>query len=365
MRAKPWSRGRRRFEIGTAVVLTTLALGALPAADASADSATVARAAAAAAAADLARLQPQVTAALVAYQKAADELGQAVTTGLTAQELSDRAQLELQAALDAQRSRIRALYRAGGGTAILATLLNATDPLDLARRVDDVQRVLSADAATVGDAQQQAGQSLALALAKQSVSDQTIVTAGQVAADLDRVNALLDAASERLAQLSDQARSLQAAKDAAAAITAQRATATRAGLHAATTAKGSGIPADFVVLYRGAATTCPGLDWHVLAAIGQVESHHGRSNGPSSGGAEGPMQFLPSTFAAYAVDGNHDGTTDIWNPADAIYSAAHYLCANGAGSPTRLYGAIFRYNHADWYVRMVLNIAAQLRISYP
>jgi membrane-bound lytic murein transglycosylase B len=68
------------------------------------------------------------------------------------------------------------------------------------------------------------------------------------------------------------------------------------------------------------------------------------------------MQFMPATFAAYRVDGNGDGTTDILNPADAIFSAANYLCANGAGRGN-LDGAIFRYNHAGWYVQLVLTLA--------
>ena len=77
------------------------------------------------------------------------------------------------------------------------------------------------------------------------------------------------------------------------------------------------------------------------------------------------MQFLPSTFAGYAVDGNHDGVLDIWNPADSIFTAAHYLCANGAGNPRMLYTAIWHYNHADWYVQLVLAVAADLRTKYP
>ena len=368
MRANPWSRRRlARSSLGPAVALTSvaLALGLLPAGSASADSLADAKAAAHVAAMDVARLQPQVSAALTAYERAATQLGRAVTNGLTAQELSDQAQLDVQAAQDEQRGRIRALYRAGGSTALLATVLSATDPQDLARRVDDVRRVMSADSAAVNQAQARADAALTLASSRQSVADRTIVTAGEVAADLDRLNGLLDAASARLAQLSSQARSLQEAKDAAAAVARQRQAALQAGRHAATTAQGSGIPPDFLLLYRGAAATCPGLDWHVLAAIGQVESGHGRNNGPSSSGAMGPMQFLQSTFDAYAIDGNHDGVFDIWNPADAIYSAANYLCQNGAGNPRKLYGAIFRYNHADWYVQMVLNVAAKLTLKYP
>ena len=73
------------------------------------------------------------------------------------------------------------------------------------------------------------------------------------------------------------------------------------------------------------------------------------------------MQFLPSTFAAYAVDGNHDGVTDIWNPADAIFSGAHYLCANGAGNPNKLYTAIWHYNLDYNYVDSVESFARAYR----
>jgi hypothetical protein len=114
----------------------------------------------------------------------------------------------------------------------------------------------------------------------------------------------------------------------------------------------------YLELYRRAAGTCPGLSWSVLAAIGQIESGHGRNTGPSSAGALGPMQFMPATWQAYGVDGDRDGRADIMNPFDAVPSAARYLCANGAGQGGRqLYNAVWRYNHADWYVRQVLGLA--------
>ncbi|MHB8670897.1 MAG: C40 family peptidase [Acidimicrobiales bacterium] len=122
----------------------------------------------------------------------------------------------------------------------------------------------------------------------------------------------------------------------------------------------SDIPPVQLALYRAAAETCPGLPWAVLAAIGKVESDHGRSNEPgvhygaNQAGAEGPMQFLPATFAAYAVAGTGAGDLDVYEPTDAVFSAARYLCANGGGDAARLHDAIFAYNHAEWYVQDVL-----------
>ncbi len=121
-------------------------------------------------------------------------------------------------------------------------------------------------------------------------------------------------------------------------------------------------PRSYRELYIESARYCPGLAWQVLAAIGQVESGHGRNVGPSSAGALGPMQFLPSTWAYYGVDGDGDGRADIMSPYDAVPSAALYLCRNGAGQGGQaLYDAIFAYNHADWYVRLVLALAARYR----
>jgi soluble lytic murein transglycosylase-like protein len=128
---------------------------------------------------------------------------------------------------------------------------------------------------------------------------------------------------------------------------------------------GGGRPGGYLDLYRQAATGCPGLSWTVLAAIGQIESAHGRNAGRSSAGALGPMQFMPATWRAYGVDGDGDRRADIMNPYDAVPSAAKYLCANGAGGGGRaLYNAVFRYNHADWYVRDVLGLAKAYAEQY-
>ncbi|GAA1574331.1 NlpC/P60 family protein [Actinomadura kijaniata] len=130
------------------------------------------------------------------------------------------------------------------------------------------------------------------------------------------------------------------------------------------------IPPAYLRWYLDAARTCPGLSWSILAAIGKVESDHGRSqlpgvhSGQNHAGAGGPMQFLAATWASYGVDADHDGRADRYNPHDAIYGAARYLCANGAGKGGKqLYRAIWHYNHADWYVRKVLDLAKRYAAS--
>jgi hypothetical protein len=90
----------------------------------------------------------------------------------------------------------------------------------------------------------------------------------------------------------------------------------------------------------------------VLAGINAVETAFGTNLGPSSAGAVGWMQFMPETWATYGVDANGDGVADPNNPEDAIFAAASYLKA--AGMPADTYGAIYAYNHADWYVEEVL-----------
>ena len=100
-------------------------------------------------------------------------------------------------------------------------------------------------------------------------------------------------------------------------------------------------------------------DWYVLAAVGQVESNHGQNMGPSTAGAMGPMQFLPSTWAASGVDGNGDGRANIMDPEDAIPAAAGYLKEGGA--PSDWYAALYSYNHADWYVKKVFAVAEAYR----
>ena len=79
------------------------------------------------------------------------------------------------------------------------------------------------------------------------------------------------------------------------------------------------------------------------------------------------MQFIPATFASYAVDGDQDGRTDPWDPQDAIFTAARYLCRAGASAgagPDGVQRALFAYNHAQWYVDLVLGAERSIRARF-
>ena len=166
----------------------------------------------------------------------------------------------------------------------------------------------------------------------------------------------------------------------------------------------SGIPVVALKAYQRAATALAASDaachlpWQLAAAIGRVESDHGRFGGavlladgygtrpirgipldgrdgvalvrdtdggkldgdPNFDRAVGPMQFIPSTWAVYGVDGNGDGRRDPDNIFDAALAAADYLCAGGGDmtNPAQEAAAVRRYNDADEYVRVVLALAA-------
>jgi membrane-bound lytic murein transglycosylase B len=124
------------------------------------------------------------------------------------------------------------------------------------------------------------------------------------------------------------------------------------------------IPPDYLRIYRSAAAQY-GLDWSILAAVGQIESDHGRSpyqgstDGTNRAGAAGPAQFLAGTWARYGVDADGTGKADPYDPADAITAMAAYLKASGA--PENWHDALFTYNHSEVYVQTVLALGARLR----
>jgi hypothetical protein len=111
------------------------------------------------------------------------------------------------------------------------------------------------------------------------------------------------------------------------------------------------IPPFLLPIYQACGTEY-GIPWEVLASINKIETAFGTNMGPSTAGAVGWMQFLPSSWEMYGLDANGDGRKDPYNPVDAICAAAHYLKV--AGGSSDLYHAIFAYNHADWYVQEVL-----------
>lgn len=136
------------------------------------------------------------------------------------------------------------------------------------------------------------------------------------------------------------------------------------------------IPSEYIPIYEEAGKK-EGIPWTLLAALHKVETNFGTVAGGmvSSAGALGHFQFMPQTWVGwsypgiptepdlsnvliigthggYGVDADGDGRADPFNVKDSCFTAAKYLKANGA--PADMYGAIFAYNHADWYVERVL-----------
>jgi hypothetical protein len=123
----------------------------------------------------------------------------------------------------------------------------------------------------------------------------------------------------------------------------------------------TGIPAGYLRHYQRAARRCPGLSWTVLAAVGKVESDHGRArlpgvrSGANRAGAAGPMQLgiggrAGPTWQHYRLDADGDGAS-VYDPADATAAAADKLCADGA--PRHLDAALYAYNPSWSYVARV------------
>jgi hypothetical protein len=145
------------------------------------------------------------------------------------------------------------------------------------------------------------------------------------------------------------------------------------------------IPAAYLARYVTAARTCPALSWQVLAAIGKIESDHGRSSAPGvqhginrAGCCAGPMQFNltdgpPSTWDTWGSGIR----AQVYDPAYAIPAAARKLCADGLARPeavardpcpqvlgsAALHAALKRYNNACWYVHEVVTMAGRYTAS--
>lgn len=165
----------------------------------------------------------------------------------------------------------------------------------------------------------------------------------------------------------------------------------------------AGIPETALRAYQAADDYCTGLRWELLAGIGSVESGHGTTGGaiadPDTGEvtpwifgarldgspgvrslpigrwldwwgltgpwqqAVGPMQFLPGTFKAWAIDADGDGITNPHDLEDAVVTAANYLCQGVHGEIADERAALLRYNRSDAYVAEVVAYADALESS--
>jgi Membrane-bound lytic murein transglycosylase B len=355
------ARVRRRPRGAALAIVAGLLLTAVPAQAARAESAADAQAAAQQAADKVNALQPRVEHALHAYEHALAQISGSVSRSVSAEQQADDAAARVLAQRREVDNQVRALYMSGGSMALFASVLTAPTATDALRRIAYVQRLVETTSILADDSAATAQGDAARATQLDAAADDQVVNAADVTRRYDQLSDALAAAGASLTQLSDHARTLAVAEQAAARLQALAASADASEANRVATAHAAPIPEDFRKLYVASAKTCHGLSWTVLAAIGQVESGHGRNAATSYAGAQGPMQFLPSTFAAYAVDGDRDGDTDIMDPADAIFTAAHYLCANGGGNGADgLHNAIWHYNHAEWYVDLVLKLASEL-----
>jgi peptidoglycan hydrolase CwlO-like protein len=311
------------------------------------------------------QLQDKVKKAEHAYDQSLMGVAAGVNNAIQTGRMSEEVQAQAAAARDALDNRVRGLYMSGGPLALYATVLESGSVTDLQDRMILVSHVVGADRNVV-----RADDELAAVAAQEATqadhrATQQIRTARSVQRVADKVLALMAEEQKLLDQANAEVAHQQALDAARAAYAAQQAAFS--SITAARVSNMQVLPPSslYMSIYHHAADTCAGLSWTVLAAIGQVESGHGRNPSTSSAGAMGPMQFLPSTFAHYAVDGDHDGLADIMNPYDAIYTAASYLCANGAGrGGDALYNAIWHYNHADWYVQMVLALSQKYAAAF-
>ena len=312
------------------------------------------------------RLRRRMERALAAYESTLGDLALGVSRSIQADQKADAAAAAAEADRRAAGRRVRALYMAGGATALVASVLDAGGAAEAMTRMTYVRRLVRSGSVVASAAEATSGRLADRAATLEAEADSSTVRASDVHRRYAELSAALEAATAEVTALSARARTLEEAQQLLAQVAALNAAAAAAGSAQVATARPTDVPATYRRLYAEAARTCRGMSWTLLAAVGQVESGHGANPGTSYAGAQGPMQFMPATFAAYGVDGDGDGDVDIQDPADAVFSAANYLCANGAGrGGEALARAVWHYNRADWYVALVLKLAAQYAAAEP
>ncbi|GAA3753920.1 bifunctional lytic transglycosylase/C40 family peptidase [Streptomyces tremellae] len=144
------------------------------------------------------------------------------------------------------------------------------------------------------------------------------------------------------------------------------------------TALSLAVPGRYKSLIEEAGSICPQVTPNLLAALVTQESGF-NPKATSQAGAEGIAQFMPAAWKSHGFDGNGDGKTDVWDPQDAIPSAAGYLCdiasdvkevpgnkqdnmlaAYNAGSgAVRKYGGVPPYKETQHYVQSITALADQ------
>ena len=122
------------------------------------------------------------------------------------------------------------------------------------------------------------------------------------------------------------------------------------------------IPIFLLPIYQAAGIQY-GVRWEVLAAINEIETDYGRNLNVSSAGAEGWMQFMPSTWKTWGVDANRDKQARPLQPGRRDLRR-RALPQGGRRARRDLRKAIFAYNHADWYVDTVM-LRARVFAAYP
>ena len=360
-----------------AIPLTlVLAVAAMPRADA--DTVAQAQAASRQAKAQARAAAARVDALIDRYNQASgqvsggvQELSQAFRSAASADLNGAEAAERDRRAQATQRRQVLDVYVAGGTAGLVASVLGADSADDALWRASTAGRVMGSVLAQARSTADVAAGAAELADRRAAVADaatrQQAVALESLQHQQRAAAAALQQAEQTLAALSSKARKAKVAVAAARRIAAAEAAARAAQSTAAGTVTAIGIPPAYLADYRAAASTCRGMSWTLLAAVGQVESGHGRNVGPSSAGAIGPMQFMPATFASYAVDGDRNGVRDPWDPEDSIPTAAPFLCvlcAHGGGADG-IQRALFGYNHAQWYVDLVLAAQAAIISAHP